>query len=216
VVHFKKAFTLTELMVVIVIIGILTTAAVPAYRSYTVRTRVAEAYYFMDALKKTAIKQYNENQTGQRIFNSIVTDDAATLTHIANGEKFVASEQGWQYENGFLADFHDTPLNFYPVVRAGNGGNEMALPPVYGSTVGDKFSTTDGGDGTSCTVNDDYVNSTPEEYGVIDTDDPGYAWFGIMMVANFSYPFRDSCVMLIQTGFTTGGEFSVTPLIELN
>jgi prepilin-type N-terminal cleavage/methylation domain-containing protein len=212
--HSFKAFTLTELMVVIVIIGILSTIAVPAYRAYTVRARIAEAYYFIDSLKKTAIKQYNENQTGQRIFGTSIADEEAAIGVVVNGGKFVASEHGWVYENGQIPDFNDTPLNFLPVVRGGSGGNEGGLPPTF-NNAGDKFLTRDGGDGTACIANDDYVGSTPVDYGIIVTEDPGYNWFGIGMLANFAYPFKDNCVMLVMTGSTGGGEFSITPVIEL-
>lgn len=55
------AFTLIELMVVIVIIGILAAIAVPSYRKYIVDSKIAEAYVNIDALSKSQISYFANN-----------------------------------------------------------------------------------------------------------------------------------------------------------
>lgn len=61
----ESAFTLIELMVTIVIIGILAAIAIPSYKQYIVDSKIAEAYGIMDAIGKAQISffsEYNEFQ----------------------------------------------------------------------------------------------------------------------------------------------------------
>ncbi len=56
----QSGFTLVELMIVVTIIGILASIAVPAYRDYTIRARVAECASVYGPLK-TAVSMYYSN-----------------------------------------------------------------------------------------------------------------------------------------------------------
>ncbi len=56
-----KAFTLTELMVVVVIIGILSVVAIPSYNKYALSAKYADAYVSIAAIQKAQIKHYTEN-----------------------------------------------------------------------------------------------------------------------------------------------------------
>ena len=66
-----SGFTLIELMVVLLIVGILGTVAVPTYRQYVIRAHRTEA--------KTALLRLAANQERHYLQNNTYTDDLATL-----------------------------------------------------------------------------------------------------------------------------------------
>ena len=67
----QKGFTLIELLVVVLIVGILTAVAVPAYKKAMEKSKVAEALTTMDAVAKS---EHNWFLTSNRY-----TDDFANL-----------------------------------------------------------------------------------------------------------------------------------------
>lgn len=67
----NSGFTLIELMVVLLIVGILSAVAVPTYRQYVIRAQRTEA--------KTALLQLAANQERHYLQNNTYTDDLALL-----------------------------------------------------------------------------------------------------------------------------------------
>lgn len=56
----QKGFTLIELMIVVAIIGILASIAIPAYQDYTIRAQVVEAFSITGELKASIRDYYKD------------------------------------------------------------------------------------------------------------------------------------------------------------
>lgn len=84
----KKGFTLTELLAVIVLIGVILAIAVPSYQSYVTRTRkeVLKSYQanIIDAANQYAAKCFQENKLGECKENEKIWDEIKT--NLKNGD----------------------------------------------------------------------------------------------------------------------------------
>lgn len=58
-----KGFTLIEMMITVAIIGILTAIAVPQYRDYVTRARLADAFSALAAVQPAAEQFWSNNRT---------------------------------------------------------------------------------------------------------------------------------------------------------
>ncbi len=59
----QKGFTLIELMIVVTIIGVLATIAIPTYQNYTTRAQVSEALGMVSTYKGDLIAIYSDTGT---------------------------------------------------------------------------------------------------------------------------------------------------------
>lgn len=59
----KDSFTLIELLIVIVIIGVLTTLAIPQYQTIVARAKYAEAMLIVNAIHKAELAYFEETGT---------------------------------------------------------------------------------------------------------------------------------------------------------
>ncbi len=58
-----KGFTLVEVMIVVVIVGILAAVAVPAYNDYVLRGKIQEAFSNLAAMRVNAEQYFQDNRT---------------------------------------------------------------------------------------------------------------------------------------------------------
>ena len=93
----KIGFSLIELMVVVAVIGILASIAVPAYSDYITRAKIAEGLVILDKLKSMSVDYYNSNGALPDLTTGAaglgIAADAYTSTNIDTVSITIASSE---------------------------------------------------------------------------------------------------------------------------
>jgi type IV pilus assembly protein PilA len=58
---FKYGFSVIEIMIVVAIIGILSAAAIPSYKNYTIKAKISEGFSILEAYKPKIQQFFTEN-----------------------------------------------------------------------------------------------------------------------------------------------------------
>lgn len=97
----RNGFTLIELMIVVAVVGILTTIAYPAYTSYIQRGRVGEAFAELGTLRQQLEQYYQDH----RDYGSSATSCGGTTTPIPSsttpaGTQYFSYTCNWTVGSG--------------------------------------------------------------------------------------------------------------------
>ncbi len=133
----RSGFTLIELMMVVAIIGILSTVAYPIASRAVLRTKITERGYMLRALKQAAESSYNQ---GDRFPPASMGPMVASATNPpappgTNARLFNPALAGWNLVTPFLAV--EGALYFSYQFTAWEGANPRLLTFALGDLDGD-------------------------------------------------------------------------------
>ena len=139
----KKAFTLTELLFVVVIVGVLTAVAVPQYQKMIERTRAMNAYAIMESIRE-AVDNYRVGTQNPVIGDLREWLDIEYPVFKCNKDNYTQEEkyngtcgQGFIYKaTAYDADTYSISAERFGIGSQGfNGGNGYTLSYSIGSTL---------------------------------------------------------------------------------
>lgn len=79
----KIGFSIVELMIVVLIIGILASASIPVYSDYITRSRISEGLVILDKLKQMSAEYYSSNGAFPTLDNLNVASSNYVTTNIS-------------------------------------------------------------------------------------------------------------------------------------
>ena len=139
----QKGFTLIELMIVIAIIGILASVALPAYQDYTVRAQVSEGAIAASSVKIGVTELFaDRGMAGVASYAVEIGGAQADLTTTRISAISVDGATGTIYVD----------MGGIPQVSAGAGQDLIYVPQIGGAVISDTNST--GSITWDCTTSD--------------------------------------------------------------
>lgn len=128
------AFTLTELMVVVVIMGILAAIGIPSYQKYAINSKMAEGHVVLGVIAQSQIKYFQEhsefvdaNHTGNHEKNPPSLDPTATFETSPTWETL-----GYPISPGSQSKF----LYLSRGIKYDSSGTEVVASSTTGNTFG--------------------------------------------------------------------------------
>ncbi len=181
----KRGFTLVELMLIIVIIGVLAMLALPNYRTYTNRSKMAEAYRIMNTIVKSELTYFYENK---EFFD--LSPNPSTL----NGPMLITSSANWSII-GYPA-IVGSYVNFNYRARAGKTdgtGTELTTSTVNGNSfivrTNNQILESSYTSPSAATCNSGLA--TPASLGVLSQNN--YDWVVVTAVGDLKGNMNSSC-----------------------
>ncbi len=120
----QRGFTLLELVVAVVVLGVLAAVAIPQYTSFVERSHVAQALSALDAIKTGMIAYHS--MTGK--FTGIIGDIGVSVGVNESFDYYIYDSNGacvWEFEVDRICNTTD-PSTSYVVISAWRGD---AAPP---------------------------------------------------------------------------------------
>lgn len=128
-----KGFTLIELMIVVVVVGILAVVALPAYTDYVMRGKIPEATSNLATLRVRMEQWFQDNRTYQNAAATAcgvampqVTDNPPLVNYfnfacVANANTYTITATGAGSMTGFTYTITETNTKATPAAPAGWG-----------------------------------------------------------------------------------------------
>jgi type IV pilus assembly protein PilA len=130
----QQGFTLIELMIVVAIIGILASVALPAYQDYTVRARISEVLGFTAQIKTSMTEclmsesSADDCDTAAEIGISTTNIASASdyITTVAIASKTITMTPNWTGTDGLGAATDTTGTVIFTADDSSSGGIQWA------------------------------------------------------------------------------------------